>query len=85
MAEKPYQPQAVNYGQEPGKLNICCFGRSGRGMYRRSVFCLNISILPKSGAEKTTRKMPLFRYRGEKGAFYANRTEKAGKDHGDLV
>lgn len=30
-------------------------------------------------------KMPLLRYRGEKGAFYENRTEKAGKDHRDLV
>lgn len=34
--------------------------------------------------EKHT-KMPLLRYRGEKGVFYENRTEKAGKDHGDLV
>ena len=30
-------------------------------------------------------KMPLLRYRGEKGAFYENRTEKAGKAHRDLV
>ena len=48
-------------------------------------FLLEISDFSKVMNREKHMKMPLLRYRGEKGAFYENRTEKAGKNHGDLV
>lgn len=48
-------------------------------------FLFEISDFSRVMSREKHMKMPLLRYKGEKGAFYENRTEKAGKNHGDLA
>lgn len=69
MAEKPYQPKAVNYGQEPGKLNICRFGMLWTRNVSQRRFLFAIYDFPQVKSQEKHTKMPLLRYRGEKGAY----------------
>ena len=48
-------------------------------MFRQSVFCLKFTIFPQSRTEKNTRKIPLLRYRGEKGAYMRTGLKKQEK------
>ena len=72
-------------GQEPQKTENSQQERFGRGMYRRSVFCLKIADFPKSRAGENPRKTPLLRNKGAERSLHENRAYEAGKDHRNLL
>ena len=72
-------------GQEPEKTENSQQERFGRGMYRRSVFCLKIAVFPKSRAGENNRKTPLLRNRGAERSLHENRAYQAGKNHRYMV
>lgn len=81
MAEKSYQPETINYGQEPGKLNICSFGTLWTSNVSSERFLFEkFDFSQVKNREKHTKNAPAA-LQGRERSLYENRTEKAGKDH----